>query len=99
MRKEIVKLLVVLGGVAVGIAGVLGVLAFLVSDACLDLGGAVGSSPFVCVVDVGKEIPWVALARPVVVVLSIGFVAIPVIFVVRWLLRRVERKHGPSIHA
>jgi O-antigen/teichoic acid export membrane protein len=99
MRRETAKVLVVLGGVAVGVVGFIGLLAFFVSDSCLDLGGAVGSSPFVCVVDVGKVIPWVVLVRPVVVILSAGFVAVPVIFVVRWLLRRVERKHGSSIHA
>jgi len=99
MRKEIAKVLVVFGGAVVGAAAFLGLLAFFVSDACLDSGGAVGSSLFVCVVENGKELPWVVLVQPVVVVLSAGFVAIPVMFVVRWLLRRIERKHGPSIHA
>ena len=88
-----VKILVVLAGLVVGVASFFGLLAFLVSDACLDLGGAVGSSSFVCVVESGKELSWVVLVQPVVVVLTAGFVAVPVVFVIRWLLR-LERSRS-----
>lgn len=99
MRKELAKFLVVLGGVALGVAVFLGLLAFAVSDSCLDSGGAVGTSYFVCLMEDGKELPWVALVQPVVVVLLAGLVAIPGLYFVYWLLRRIERKNGPGIHA
>jgi hypothetical protein len=55
MTKEAIKVVVVLTGVVVGIVVILVALAFLASDSCLDSGGAIRGSPFVCVVANGKE--------------------------------------------
>ena len=91
MPKEVVKVLVVLTGVTVGMVVFLAALAFLVSDSCLDSGGAIGGSPFVCVPANGKEWSWFVMLRPVIVT-SLGmFVGFSTFLLIRWVLRRTEK--------
>lgn len=94
MNKEAQKLLVVVAGVGFGVLAFLAVLGFIVSDQCLDSGGAVGDSWFVCLLENETALPWFLLLRPAVVVWVAGFVAVPLLFIGRSLLRRIERKYG-----
>ena len=80
-------------GVGFGVLAFLAVLGFIVSDQCLASGGAMGESWFVCLLKNQKELPWFVLVRPAVVVWVAGFVAVPLLFIGRSLLRRIERKY------
>ncbi len=92
MRKGVLKFLVMLASLFAGVIGFFGCLIVLVSDACLDQGGAVGNTHLVCIVQGGKELSWVVLLQPVVIVVTIGLIVLPVMLLVRYVLRWVDRQ-------
>jgi hypothetical protein len=91
IRKEVLKFLVVLAGSLAGVISFFGCLIVLVSDVCLDRGGAVGETHFVCILQGGKELSWVVLLQPVVIVVTIGVIVLLVMLLVRYVLRWVDR--------
>ena len=91
MRKGVLKFFVVLAGSLVGVIGFFSCLAFLVTDTCLDQGGLVGETHFVCIVQGGKELSWVVLLQPVVIVVTFGLIVLLAMLLVRYVLRWVDR--------
>jgi hypothetical protein len=92
MTKSIQKLLILLGGLVVGVLCFLALFAFLVSDSCLDSGGAVGSSPFVCLAKNGEILPWFAVVKPHLAILSFTTAVFPVLIAYRIMLRKYGAK-------
>jgi len=92
MTKSNQKLLILLVVLVVSVLCFLALFAFLVSDSCLDSGGAIGSTPFVCLAKNGEIVPWFAIVKPHLVILSFTIAVFPVLIAYRIMLRRNRGK-------
>lgn len=81
LRYGLFRCLLLLAGLGAGLPVFLAVLAFLVSDACLDAGGAVVDPMFACLLHGGQQLPWLALVRPGMVASALVFAALFVLLI------------------